>query len=266
MADKILRTPYFISLMIAAFMAAQSLLGLALADQYRDVGWIRAAWFGNDWVTLLLGVPLLSAGLLLARHGSPRGLLLWLGMLGYCVYNYAFYMLGAVLNAFFLLYVILFVASVIALILALSGISARGLADDFRAETPVRFLGGYYLFVACGLTLVWVVTWAGHVFAGHSLPVEEEAFRLIAALDLSLMVPALASGGILLWRRNAWGYVIAAVAGIQASLYLVVLSVNSLVAIALGFVEAPGELPMWVFLAVATGVTTGILLKNVETA
>lgn len=265
MAHKALPIPYFLSLLIAALMAAQSLLGLALAEQYRDVEWIRATWFGNDWVTLVLGVPLLCAGLLLARGGSRRGLLLWFGMLGYCIYNYAFYMLGAVLNAFFPVYVILFVASGIALILALSGISARGIADRFRPETPVRWLGGYYLFVAGGLTLVWVITWWGHVFAGQALPVEEAAFRLIAALDLTLMVPALAAGGILLWRRNAWGYVIAAVAGTQASLYLIVLSVNSAVAIALGLTEAPGELPMWGVLAVATGAATSILFKSVNT-
>lgn len=41
------------------------------------------------------------------------------------------------------------------------------------------------------------------------------------------MVPALTIGGVLLSRRNAWGYVITAVAGVQASLYLLVLSVNS---------------------------------------
>lgn len=82
-------------------MAVQSTLGLAFPEAYRDVEWIRATWLGNDWVTLSLGVPLFGAALLLTRRGSARGLLVWLGMLGYRAYNYAFYMCGAALNRFF---------------------------------------------------------------------------------------------------------------------------------------------------------------------
>ena len=93
---------------------------------------------------------------------------------------------------------------------------------------------------------------------------EEEAFRLVAALDLALLVPALGSGGVLLWRRNAWGYVISAVAGIQGTLYLVVLSVSSVVAIDRGIVEAPGELPLWGTLAPGMMIATGILMANVR--
>jgi hypothetical protein len=46
---------------------------------YRDVDWIRASWFGNDWVTLAVAAPLLFLGLVQAGRGSVRGLLLWLG-------------------------------------------------------------------------------------------------------------------------------------------------------------------------------------------
>jgi len=80
-----------------------------------------------------------------------------------------------------------------------------------------------------------------YVFAGRPTPVEPEAFRIGAALDLSLMVPALTFGGVLLWNRRPWGYVLDSIAGIQAALYLIVLSVNSFVAIRRGLTAAPGE-------------------------
>ena len=64
---------------------------------------------------------------------------------------------------------------------------------------------------------------------GRPTPIEPEAFKLVAALDTVLMVPALAGGGVLLWRRNVWGYIVAAIAGVQSSLYLLVLSINSIV-------------------------------------
>jgi len=259
-----MRAPYILSAALAALMVVQSVLGRIFPGQYRDVEWIRATWFGNDWITLVVGAPLLVASLLLARRGSIRGLLLWLGMLGYGAYNYAYYLLGAALNAFFPLYIVSLVLSVGTLILALSRIDAAEVVASFRPKTPVRIVGGYLVFVAVGLAFVWMVTWAAYVFAGQPTPIELEAFKLIAALDTTFMVPALALGGVLLWRRRAWGYIVAAIAGIQGSLYLLVLSTNSAVAILRGLAEAPGELPLWGTLAVTTTAVTFLLLANVR--
>ena len=64
---------------LAGLMCAQALLGLAFLEEYRDPEPIRTTWFGNDWVTLLLAVPLLVTGLVRAARGFTRGLLLWLG-------------------------------------------------------------------------------------------------------------------------------------------------------------------------------------------
>ncbi|MHB1345500.1 MAG: hypothetical protein ACYCX3_14265, partial [Thermoleophilia bacterium] len=123
-----------------------------------------------------------------------------------------------------------------------------------------------YVFVAVGLSVVWLGTWAAYVFAGRPTPVETEAFHLVAALDMTLMVPALVTGGVLLWRRRPWGYVIAPVAGIQASLYLLVLSVNSAVSISRGIVAAPGELPIWGTLMVLTSTATIWLVRTCDAA
>jgi hypothetical protein len=90
-----------------------------------------------------------------------------------------------------------------------------------------------------------------------------EAFKVVAALDLSVMVPTLTVGGILIWRRQPWGYVIAAVGSIQGALYLLVLSVNSIVAIRRGLVAPPSELPIWATLMVLTTAVALALLANV---
>jgi hypothetical protein len=237
-------------------MAIQALLGLLASGAYRDVAWIRATWFGNDLVTLLIAVPWLLGTMWFASRGSTRARLTWLGVLGYAVYNYAYYVLGAALNAFFAIYVLSFVVAVAALIIGLVGTDATSVARAFAPKTPARAIGGYYVFVAAGLSAVWLGTWAAYVFAGRPTPVETEAFHLVAALDMTLMVPALVTGGVLLWRRRPWGYVIAPVAGIQASLYLLVLSVNSAVSISRGLVAAPGELPIWGVLLVFTSAAT----------
>ena len=257
-----LSAPSVPTAILAAAILAQSGLGLLLPHQYRDAEWIKAAWTGNDWTTLALVVPLLAIAPRLARRGSVPGLLLWLGALGYAVYNGAFYLFGAALNVFFPLYVAALLLATLSLVLIVTRIDVTIVAAAFRPTTPVRMIGGYFALVGSGLASAWIAMWAAYVFAGRSTPVEPEAFKLVAALDLSLMVTTLVFGGILLWQKNKWGYVIAPIAGIQSSLYLLVLSVNSIVAIRRGLVTAPGELPMWGTLAVVTLAVTLLVLSE----
>jgi hypothetical protein len=252
-----------LSTVLLAVMLIQALTGLAFQAAYRDVEWIRATWFENDWVTLAVAAPLLFIGLVRTVVGSVRGLLLWLGLIGYALYNYAFYLFGAALNAFFPVYVMALVLAVTVLILALSHIDAARLAHSVRPTAPVRFLGGSLVFIAVGLASAWIAMWAAYVFAGRPTPVEPEAFKLVAALDLSLMVPVLGIGGVLLWRRMPWGLVISVIASVQGALYLLVLSVNSIVAIHRGLANAPGELPIWGTLTMFTGSVALVLFASV---
>ena len=112
-------------------MVVQSALGLLFQGQDPDAPWTRATWFGNDWVTLVAAVPLLVMALVLASLGSTRGLILWLGILGFAADNYAYYLFGAALNAFFPLYVVALPLAVVVLILSLSRIDLAVVAASF---------------------------------------------------------------------------------------------------------------------------------------
>jgi len=241
-------------------MTMQSALGLLLPSQYRDAPWIKATWFGNDCITLAVAVPTITAALVRTQHGSTRWFLVWLGMLGYAVYNYGFYLFGAALNAFFALYVAAALLSTVVLAQSLARTDLASVAASFPLSTPVRAIGGYLAVVGIGLASVWLLMWAAYVFAGRPTPVDAEAFKIVAAMDLAIMAPALVCGGVLLWKRSPWGYVVAPMAGVQASLYLLVLSLNSLIAIERGLVTAPGELPVWAALAFTTLAATVSLL------
>jgi hypothetical protein len=253
-----------LSTVLLAVMLTQALMGLAFRAAYRDVEWIRTTWFGNDWVTLVVAAPLLLIGLRRTAVGSVQGLLLWLGLIGFALYNYAFYLFGAALNAFLPVYVVAVVLAATVLILALSQIDASQFAHSVRPTAPVRLLGGSLVFIAVGLASAWIAMWAAYVFAGRPTPVEPEAFKLVAALDLSLMVPTLGIGGVLLWRRRPWGLVISAIASVQAALYLLVLSVNSVVSIHRGPTNAPGELPIWGTLTLIMGTVALVLFASVR--
>ena len=251
-----------IASLLLVLMLVQSLLGLLLSDQYRDVEWIKVTWYGNDWITLVAAVPLLSLALLHTGGESVRARLLVLGMAGYAVYNYAFYLFGAALNVFFPLYVVSFLLGVLTLGRFQSHLDITVVADSFRRDAPVRLVGGYLVFVAVGLAVVWLGMWGAYAFAGRPTPIEPEAFKIVAALDLTLMVPALAVGGVLLWRRRSWGYVIATIAATQGALYLLVLSVNSAIAIQHGLVSGPGELLIWGPLTISTTIAAVVLFRS----
>jgi hypothetical protein len=51
-------------------------------------------------------------------------------MLGYAVYNYAYYLFGARMNELFPLYVLLFVLPIVALMLALGRLDAEAIAGS----------------------------------------------------------------------------------------------------------------------------------------
>jgi polyferredoxin len=81
----------------------------------------------------------------------------------------------------------------------------------------LRIAAGYLAFVGFGLMVVWLAIWAAYVFAGTPTPTEPEAFKFVAALDLSIMTTVLISGAVLLLRRHVWGAVVGAIGAVQGS-------------------------------------------------
>jgi len=248
----------------AALMAVQSAGGLFFPGMYRDEAWILAAWFGNDLVTLLVAVPLLLAGLTLARRGSMRGELVWYAVLGYGVYNYAFYAFGAKMNAFFPLYVVLFAGSALALILALGQMDPGRVAQHFAHTTPVRTISGYMLLTGGGLGTAWLAQWAAFAFRGIEPGIGEEAFTLIAAMDLSFVVPWFALGGFLLWKRRPWGFVLAAILILKGATYTLVLTTSAVVGARRGIEGAAAQVPIWAVWTLAGVAALVVLLRNLR--
>ena len=253
-----------LSVGVAALMLLQSVTGVVFPELYRDVAWVTAAWYGNDLVTALVAVPLMAWALFAVRRGSRRAELVWYGMLGYCVYNYAFYLFGAQLNWFFPVYVVLFATPVFVLILTLSRIDAAQIAREFSQQTPVKWIGGYMLFTGLGLATAWTAQWLSFMLTGAVPGVGEEAFKLIASLDLSYIVPWFVLGAVLLMRRRPWGYIIAMIITLKGATYTLVLTVTSTVGALRGIEGSLEQIPLWAVWTLAGGLAVGGLLKNLR--
>ncbi|HSK90806.1 MAG TPA: hypothetical protein VK875_05800 [Euzebyales bacterium] len=199
----------------AVLVAGASAAGIWAVSLYTDGPAVEAMFRGYDLVTLAVVAPLLAASLLSRWRDRPAAQLVRVSMLAFCVYNYAYYLFGAQLNAALFVHVAVFTTSLYALVLTLVVLDVGALAAAFRPRTPVRVVAVVLGLLAVPLAAIQVSGLAGFALNGTALQEPSQLVvptvftRLGAVLDLSLLVPAYLLAAVLLWRRRAWGYLLA---------------------------------------------------------
>lgn len=261
------KTARLLSFIIAALAAIEAAGGLLLPGLYRDNLFVSSDWKGNDLVTLVIAVPIIVVALVLAARGIGRATLIWIGMLDYMLYNYAFYLFAAAFNWFFLLYVALFGLSIFAIIFALANLDTTGISRLFRERLPRGWIAGYMLLVAVGLSLVYLAQSLGFIITGQLPGIIAKTGHptsIVFALDMTLVIPFFVLGAIWLLQRKSWGYVLAGAALVKGPLYTLVLTVDSLWASKAGVPDVGGEIPLWLALTVLGLVGAGLLYANMR--
>jgi hypothetical protein len=269
MSDNNLRSAYILSALIAVLTLVAAGGGLLIDDLYQGNALLVAGWRGNDLVTLIVAVPMLVASLILSVRGSRRARLVWLGMLGYTLYNFAYYLFGAAFNSFFLLYVALFDLSIFALLFALVRLDVDGIGQSFSSGTPVEWIAGFMIFVAVGLTAVYGAESLRFVATGRVPEIVTNTGHLtniVFALDLSLVVPWFILGAIWLWQRRPWGYVLATILNVKGAVYMLALSAVTVSAVRAGASDDLAQVGIWGTIGLGSLVASLLLLGNVEPA
>jgi hypothetical protein len=167
------------------------------------------------------------------------------------LYNYSFYLFGAVLNPLLLIYAVVVALSGWALVLALSNLDWSRVASP-HPDGRHRWVAGWMLFVSLGLGATWTAQWVGALLRTAELTrfdVTPEFIRLVAGLDLTLLVSILLPGAVLLWRQRPWGRVLGASMNVSGTIYNVVLAGGTLPQIRAGLPGAVLMLGLWLFLA-----------------
>jgi hypothetical protein len=249
---------------VAALMAAQAATGMVSPGVYRDEGFALDAWRVNDPVTLFVAVPFAFATLALAWRGSMRALLVLLGTMQYAFYNYAFYLFGAELNAHFLLYVAAFVAAGLALVAGLVALDPASIGRSLSPRAPAKALAAYMGIWAAVLGVAWIGQALAFAITGVEPELGSQAFRLIAALDLSLVVAPVAIGAAWLWVRRGWGVVIAVVMHVKGAMYALLLAIGSLLGGPLAQGGGDGLLALWVIFVIGSVVSLVVLLVHLR--
>ena len=231
---------------------------------YYDTVSSAAQMQGNDLVTLVVGLPLLIISTWLAVHGSLRGRLLLTGTLGFILYTYMSMATLASFNSLFLVYVTIFTFSLYAFILNLMSFDLKTLPSHFSSKLPHGWIAGLLFVVAGFLSMAWLGRIVPPLIQNQTPALENTTTLVIQFMDLSLIVPAAVLGGILLLRRNAWGYLLASVMltkGVTLGLAVSTMAINMSRA---GVPESLGIMVPFLVITAANLVMTVVLLKNVK--
>jgi hypothetical protein len=210
---------YALSLVVAVLIAGVSAVGLVLgsAGLYgvdpkvaagitpSSAGVLVPGFLAQDVINLVVGLPVLLGSLWLARRDSLIGLLLWPGALFYVLYTYTLYIVGAPFSALFLAYVGLVALSAYTTIGIVASIDGEQVRQRLAGVVPARIVGGILIGLAF-LTLAQDAGGALVTALAGGVPSDPVAQR-VWIVDLAVEVPAVLIGGVLLWRREALGYV-----------------------------------------------------------
>ena len=126
----------------------------------------------------------------------------------YVLYTYALYLVGVPFGPLFLGYVLLVVVSAYTIIGVVTSINHAAVRERLSSVIPARTIGG--ILVALALLTVGQDGGGAIATARGGGSQAEPLARHVWTVDLTIGVPATLIGGVLLWRRAALGYVVAA--------------------------------------------------------
>jgi hypothetical protein len=202
---------------VAILLATLSFGGLTAPSIYaRELPAWSAQAVGQDWFDLLIAAPWIAACGVLASSGSFRWSVLLAGAYAYTVYELVIYAFAVHFNALFLVYCATLGLAGFALIALVSELRAHGstaIEDALAADRRGRHLaGGFLVGVGTLFGALWLAQDVPAVLANRP-PRELEETGLftnpVHVVDLAFVLPAHILAGILLWRDDRRGALLA---------------------------------------------------------
>jgi hypothetical protein len=223
---------------------------------------------GVDLFILVVGIPLLLLFIQLYRRGSLRGGVLLTGTLAYFLYNATHLTFGYAYNTLFLVYLTQFSASLFATMLAFRSIDAQTLPAHSSEKLPRRSIAGFLFVVGLSLIIVWIgLSILPALLQGRAPQLSGSTTLVTHAVDVGIIAPLALLAGVLLLRRAALGYLLAAALLVLSSVLgagVVALSAAQVLAGALTTTETIMFVVPFVILTVAGIWLTVLLFRNLS--
>jgi hypothetical protein len=194
---------YASSLAIAALMTLASIAGILYQSTIYPTEELLESAVPTDVANLCIGLPCLLGSMWLARQGNLAGLLFWPGVLFYAFYTYAVYIMCMPLNGVLLLHLTLVTLSACTIIGLIASIDGEAVRRRLRGHVREGLAGAILTLLGVAFLLQAVGSMISALLSQAPVGQEELALHIADAL----CAPALVLGGVLLYRREALGYV-----------------------------------------------------------
>ena len=219
----------------------------------------------QDYVTLLVAIPLLLFAFYKASTGTVKWNFIFAGVTGYFLVTYMFYLVMGMYNALFLVYVFLAGAAFFLFVNRISAIAVQNVSDYFSTTTPVKSTGGFLIFNAVCIALLWLGVVVPPLLDGTIIPVQVEHYTtlIVQGLDLAILLPACLMIGIWLLQKKPLGYKWAPIYFVFLSLLMTALTAK-VVAMALQGYSVVPVIFIIPSINLATLFCTFLLFKNMN--
>ncbi len=231
---------------------------------YRDMSAeVAPQGIAQDLVTLFAGIPTLLLSLFATRKGSVRGRFMLAGTLGYFLVTYLFYLVMAMYNELFLAYVFLAGGSFYAFIILLLSFDRANLPRLFSNAVPVKATGGFLVFNAACIALLWLSIVLPPLMDGTVIPAQAEHYTtlIVQGLDLAILLPAAIITARLFINKKPLGFLLCPVYFIFLSLLMTALTVKLVVMAISGYNIVPAIFIIPVFNVAGIACTVAILKR-----
>jgi uncharacterized protein (TIGR03382 family) len=266
----ITRSPFnlasFLAFPLAALFAGASVGNILLPDAYAiETPLWTAQGLGQDWVDLMVVVPLLIVSAAFALHGSRLFRLILAGTLAYTAYSLVLYAFAVHFNSLFLVYAAGLGLSFYALVSIVAAFGREDVRSWFSPRAPARSAGAFATLIGVAFYALWLSELIP-ALAARATPKSVLDAGLITnpvqVLDVGIVLPAFVLGGAALFRRRPLGYWL-----VPMMLAFGVLMDLALIAMVLSMaahdvLDAGPPLPVFVAMAGATAAVLWALLRR----
>ena len=178
---------------------------------HNDSLFAGALFRGTDAATLFISIPLLVVSYWFSRRGSMRANIFMIGVLMYFLYLGSSYTFSVAFNSLFLIYIMLFSASLFATIVTLTGFDRARLANEISAQFPHRGIAMFMFVAGLGTLMLWISELIGPLMKGQA-PVNLGPYTTMFThgFDSGVITPATVITGVYILKRKPVGYLLAA--------------------------------------------------------
>jgi len=205
-----LGAPYWTSIGLTAVSAAAAAYTLFMPGLLNGTPVMNGSARGTALVALFVALPVVVASMVLTARGAVRPTISWLGGVAFLQYNSVLFLLATPFNSLFLLYVAMFALAFWTLVLLLRTIDVPSFAGRFEG-LPARGIAAYMVLVGVLNAGAWLAEVIPGLFTRTPAFLEGTGLTTnpIYIQDLAFWIPLMLVTAVLLWRRAAWGYVLA---------------------------------------------------------